>query len=129
MLYEDILGGTGATLHAINDDYIRTGSDSQFDVIESPSCSELDIDGLLPVRGLAEFTDLDRQVIRSCPVRVARSRTLVNAGREGSHRGDAFTNFLSEQHASSTRFCPLAYHDLDCIGLLQMLWVKSVARR
>jgi len=67
---EHVLGGAGAALHPVDDDHVGTRGDRQLDVVDDPGGAELDVDRLLPGRGLAQLLDLDTEVVGADPVRV-----------------------------------------------------------
>ena len=101
----------------------------ELDVVVRAGRADLDVDRLLPVGDLAQLADLDRQVVRPGPVRVAAGRALVDADRQGAHPGDALGDLLAEQHAAAAGLGALAEHDLDRVGLAQVVGVHAVAGR
>ena len=100
----------------------------ELDVVEGPGCADLDVDRLLPVGHLAQFLDLDGQVIRAGPVGVAAGRTLVHTFRQRTHLGHARVHLLAQQHAAAARLGALADHHLDGVGLAQVVRVEAVTR-
>src|SRR5262249_56449337 len=93
--------------------------DGELDVVIDPGRAELDVDGLLPAGGLAQFLDLDPQVIGAGPVRVPGRGSLVDAGRQRPHVRDPGADLLAEQHAPATRLGALPDHDIEAVPGLQ----------
>ncbi len=81
VLDEGPLRGGRAALHAVDDDDVRAGMHGQLHVVEHARGAHLHVDGLFPVRDLAQFLDLDGQVVRPGPVRMTARRALVDAFR------------------------------------------------
>ena len=71
MLDEDILRGGRAALHAINHHSIGSSLHSQSSVVVGTSGTDFHIDRHLPVGDLAQFDDLDLEIIGAGPVWVA----------------------------------------------------------
>ena len=59
---------------------------------------------------------------------MAAGRALVDAFRQRAHLGDALGDLLAEQHAAAAGLGALADHDLDGVGLAQIVRVHAVAR-
>ncbi len=129
MLDEHLLGGGGAALHAVDDHDIGAGVHGQLHVVVGAGGADLDVDRLLPVGDLAQFVDLDGQVVGAGPVRVPAGRALVDALGQGAHSCDAFGDLLAEQHSAAAGFGALAEHHLDRVGLAQVVRVHPVPRR
>ena len=55
-------------------------------------------------------------------------RALVDALRQRAHLGHALGNLLPEQHAAAAGLGALPDHDLDGVGLAQIVRVHAVAR-
>ena len=87
VLDEDVLGGRGAALHAVDHDDICAGGHGQLHVMVDPGGADFDVDRDGPVGGLAQLLDLDAQVVGADPVGVAAGRALVDAGRAGCAYG------------------------------------------
>ena len=83
VLDEHLLGGGGAALHAVDHDDVRTGVHGQFHVVVGAGGADLDVDRLLPVGDLAQFVDLDGQVVGAGPVRVPAGRCAGRCPRAG----------------------------------------------
>ena len=129
MLDEHLLGGGGAALHAVDHHHVGAGVHGELHVVVGPGGADLDVDRLLPVGDLAQFVDLDGQVVGAGPVGVPAGRALVDAFGQGAHTRDAFGDLLPEQHAATAGFGALAEHHLDGVGLAQVVGVHPVARR
>ena len=56
-------------------------------------------------------------------------RALVDALRQRAHARDALGDLLPQQHSAAAGFGALAEHDLDGVGLAQVVGVHPVARR
>ncbi len=91
------------------------------DVVIGPRAADLDVDRLLPVGDLAQLEDLDLEVVRAGPVGMAAGGALVDALGQRAHVGDAVGDLLAEQHAAAAGLGALADHDLDRVGLAQVV--------
>ena len=129
MLDKDLLGGAGAALHAVEHDDVGPGLDRELDIVARPRRADLDKDRLFPIGELAQFLDLDRQIVGAGPVRVAAGAALVDAGGQGPHLGDPLGDLLPEQHAAAARLGSLADDDLDCLAGAQMARGRSRSAR
>src|SRR6202035_5506716 len=129
MLDKNLLSGAGAALHAIEHDDVGPGLDGELHVEARPCRADLDKDRLFPIGELAQFLDLDRQIVGTGPIRVTAGAALVNPGRQGAHLGDPLGNLLPEQHAAASRLRALANDDLDRLAGAQMARVEAIARR
>src|SRR5258708_17725142 len=129
MLDEDVLGGAGAALHAVEDDNIGSRYDRQGDIVFRSRRTDLDVNGLLPIGDLAQLLNLDLEVIRAGPVGMAACAPLVDPGRQRPHPGDALGDFLAEQHAAAAGLRALADNDLDGVAAAHVLGIDAVARR
>ena len=69
------------------------------------------------------------EVVGAGPVRVPAGGALVDALGQGAHPGDALGDLLPEQHSAAAGLGALAEHDLDGVGLAQVVGVHPVARR
>ena len=128
MLDEHGLGGGGTALHSVHDDDVRAGVHAELDVVKGARGADLDVDGDLPVGDLAQFLDLDREIVRPGPVRMPAGGSLIHALGQRAHAGDALVDLLAEQHAAAARLGALADDDLDRVGLAQVVGIKPVAR-
>ena len=89
VLDEDVLGRRRPALHPVDDDHVGTRLDRELDVVVRARRADLDEDRLLPVGDLAQLVDLDLEVVRSRPVRVAATRCAgrcPSAGRASRRR-------------------------------------------
>ena len=109
------LRSSGAALHAVEHNYIGTRFNRQRNIVIRPCGADFDVDGFFPVSDFAQFGDFDFEVIRPRPVRVTAGRALVYALRQAAHFGDAFTDFLPQQHTATAGFGSLTNHHLDGI--------------
>ena len=126
---EHLLGGGGTALHSVDDHDIGAGVYGEFHVVVRAGGANLDVDRLLPVGDLAQFVDLDGQVIGSGPIGVPAGRALVDALGQGAHTCHAFGDLLAQQHSATAWFCALAEDHLDRVGLAQVIGVHAVPRR
>ena len=129
MLNEHVLRRRGSTLHAVDHDCVGPGLHRQCGVIVGPRRAALDVDRFLPVGDFAQFQNLDRQIVRTRPVRVAAGGTLVDSDRKRAHLGNAFGDLLAEQHSSPARLCALPHDHLDCIRPAEVIRVHAVSGR
>ena len=98
-------------------------------VIIGPRAADLDVDRLFPIGDLADFQDLDFQIIRAGPVGVAAGRALVNPFGKVAHLGDAVADFLTQQHAAAAGFGALPHDDFDAVRAAQVVGVHAVTAR
>ncbi len=126
---EHVLRCRGAALHAVEHDDIGAGLHGKRRVIIGACAADLDVDRLFPVGDLAQFHDLDFEIVRTGPVGMTAGGALVDALRQVAHIGNAVGNLLAEQHAAATGLGALANHDLDRVGTAQVLRVHAVTRR
>ena len=126
---KDILRCGGAALHTVKHHDIGTGLHSQCSVIIGTCAADFDIDRLLPVSELAQFKNLDFEIVRPGPVRMPAGRTLVDALGQRAHCGDAVRNLLAEQHTAATGLGALSDHNFDRVGTAQVARVHAVAGR
>ena len=127
MFDKDLLGCRGAALHSVDDDDVRPGLDCQHGIEISPGSPYLDVDGFFPIGNLPQFPDLDRQVVRPGPVRVAAGAALVDPFRQVAHLRNPGADLLAQQHAASPRFGALAHHHFNGIRPAQVIRVHPVA--
>jgi len=71
-------------------DRVRARFRRQLDVVGHVRGSELDVDRNLPISRLAQLFDLDDQVVRTDPIRMANRAALVDPRRQLAHVGDLF---------------------------------------
>ena len=128
MLDEDVLRRGGSALHPVDDDHVGARLDRELHVVVSARRADLDEDRLLPVGDLAQLVDLDLEVVRSRPVRMAARAALVDPRRQIAHGRDAVGDLVSEQHPAPARLGALADHDLDRVRAPQVVRVQAVAR-
>ena len=72
---------------------------------------------------------VDQRSASRHPDWVARRGPLVDARRQGAHRGHPLGDLLPEQHAAAARLGALADDDLDRVGPPQVVGVEPVPRR
>ena len=129
MLDEHLLGGGRAALHAVDDHDIGARVHGEFHVVVGAGGADLDVDRLFPVGDLAQFVDLDGQVVGPGPVGVPAGRALVDALGQGAHAGHALGDLLAQQHSATAGLGALAEDHLDRVGLAQVVGVHPVPRR
>ena len=129
VLDEDLRARCGAALHSVEHHDVGARLHRQLDVVEDAGGAELHVDRHLPVADLAQLGDLDRQVVRARPIRMAARRPLIDAGGERTHGGHSPAELLTEQHATPARLRTLPDDDLDRIGAAEVVRVEAVARR
>ena len=59
---------------------------------------------------------------------MAAGRALIDISRQGAHLGDAFGDLLAQQHPAAAGLGTLAQHDLDRVGLAQVVGIHAIAR-
>ncbi|MNR24910.1 hypothetical protein D3C85_1420260 [compost metagenome] len=126
VLDEHFLGRRSTTLHAIEHDNVSTGFHCQLDVVVRAARANLHVDRFFPIGDFTDFSNLDRQVVRPCPVRVTARRTLIDADRQGSHSSNTLGDFHAQQHAATAGFGALTQNDFDGIGLAQIVRIHAV---
>ena len=127
VVHQRVGGGAGAALHAVHHDHVGAGLAGQLDVVGHAAGADLDVDGNLPVGGLAQLLDLDDQVVGPDPIGMAHGRALVNPDRQVADVCDLLRDLLAEQHAAGSRLGALADADLDGVGLAQVVQAEAVA--
>ena len=90
--------------------------------------TELELDRDLAVGRFADLLDLERQIVGSQPVGMARRRALVDPAGQRAHFGDLIGDLLAHEVAAETDLAPLADEELAAIGQAQMVRVEAVAR-
>ena len=76
----DMRAGARAAFHGVDVDRIRIALHRHADVVIDARRAELQLDRNLVVGGLADFLDLERQIVGPQPVGMAGRRALVDAG-------------------------------------------------
>ncbi len=127
MFDEDSLCRCSAALHAIDDHDVRTGVNCELYVVEYAGSTDFYVDGLFPVRDLAQLADLDGEIVRAGPVGMTARGTLIDAFRQRAHLRDPRIHLLSQQHAAAARLGALPDHDLDGIGAAHIVRIEAVA--
>ncbi len=89
--------------------------------------AELQLDRDLPVGRLADFLDLERQIVGPEPVRMTGRRALVDAGRQRAHFGHLVGHLLAHQMAAEADLAALADEELAGVGQPQVVRVEAVA--
>src|SRR5215510_1159004 len=89
MLDEHLLRRSSSALHTVQDDSVRASFYSERNVVIRPRRAHFDVDRLLPVRDLTQFVDLDLQIVRAGPIRMATGRALIDPFRQRAHLGNA----------------------------------------
>src|SRR3984957_13781514 len=120
--------GAGAAFHRIDVDRVGTALYSHAHVVIDARRTELKLDRDLVIGGFADLFDLERQIVRSEPVRVPGRRALVDAGRQRAHFGDLVRHLLAHEVAAETDLAALADEEFASIGDPQMMRIEPVAR-
>src|SRR2546421_997352 len=128
LLRGDVRPGAGAALHAVDVNTVRPGLGRHAHVVIHARRAQLELDRDLPVRGFTDLLDLERQVIGTKPVRMARGGALVDARGERAHLGDLIRHLLAHQVTTQAHLAALADEELAGIGEAQMIRVETVAR-
>src|SRR5581483_4612320 len=89
---------------------------------------ELELDGDLPVGGLPDLLDLEREVVGTEPVGMTRWRALVDAGGKRAHLRHLVGDLLAHQMAAEADLAALADEKLAGVGETQMMRVETVTR-
>ncbi len=118
-----------SALHAIDHDHIRAGVHSQLHVVKDASGADLHVNGLFPIRHLAQLANFDGEIVGAGPVRMTARRALVDALGQRAHLRNARADLLPEQHPATARLCALPDHDFDGVGFAQIVGVEAVAGR
>jgi hypothetical protein len=67
-------------------------------------------------------------ISRISAILIARSSGPVDADRQGAHARHPLGDFHAQQHATTAWLGTLAQHNLDGVGLAQVIRVHPVAR-
>src|SRR5262249_59486293 len=113
---EALVARGGASLHSVQHDHVGPGLDRERDIEVGPRGADLHVDGLAPVGDLPELADLDLEIVRAGPIRMAAGAALVDALRQVAHLGHAIRDLLAHQHAAAARLRALADNDPDGAG-------------
>ena len=98
-------------------------------VVVDPRCAQLELDRDLPVGGFSRnLFDLQRQIVRSQPVRMAGRRALIDTGRQRAHLGDLVGDLLAHEVTTQTDLAALADEKLAGVGQTQVMRIEAVAR-
>ena len=65
---------------------------------------------------LADLLDLERQIVRPQPVRMAGRRALIDAGGQRTHLGDLIGDLLAHEMAAQANLAALADEELAGVG-------------
>ncbi len=120
--------GTGTAFHAVDIDAVRSGLRRHADVVIDASRAELQLDRNLAVRGLADFLDLEGQIVGPQPIRMTGGRTLIDAGGQRAHLGHLIGHLLAHEMAAEADLAALADEELAGVRQAQMVRVETVAR-
>ena len=112
----EVRAGAGAAFHAVDVDAVRVALHRHAHVVIDARRAELELDRDLPVGGLADLLDLEREIVRAEPVGVAGRRALVDAGRQRAHLGHLVGDLLAHQMAAEADLAALADEELAAIG-------------
>src|SRR5689334_14448365 len=112
LLRGDVRSRAGAALRAVQVDGVRTAFGSHPDVVVDAGGAQLELDRYLVVGRLADFLDLQRQVVWPEPVRVARRAPLVDAGWQRAHLGDLLGDLLPHQVTAEANLAALPDEEL-----------------
>ena len=123
---EHRLGCGGSALHAVHNHHVGPGNGCQLHIVEGAGGTHLHINRLFPIGDLAQFPDLDHQVIRPGPVWMAAGRALVHPFGQVPHARHPRVDLLPEQHATPPRLGALPDDDLDRVGAAQVIRVKAI---
>jgi len=85
------------------------------------------VDRLLPICRFSNFLNLDGKIVGPGSIRMAAGATLIDALRQLPHAGNAFVDFLPEQHTTATRLGPLANDDFDAVRTPEIIRIYAVA--
>ena len=110
-----VLRRSRATLHAIDNDDIGAGFDGQCYIVTHSRGPDLYVDRDLPVSDLAQFLNLDGQIVRPRPVRMPAGGTLVNVVWQVTHLRHTFRDLVSQQHAAAAGLGALPDNNFESI--------------
>ena len=103
---------SGRTFHAVDVYGVGIALHGHAHVVVDTRRTQLELDRDLPIGRLTDFVDLERQVIRAQPVRVARRRALVDSRWQRTHLGDLIGHLLAHEVAAETDLAALADEEL-----------------
>ena len=126
VLQQHLCRCTGAGQHAVDDDGIGPGLGCQLHIVVHTTGPEFHVNRNSPVGGLAQLLDLDGEVIRAKPVRMAGRTALVYAQGQVPHFGHIVLYLHAHQHPARSWFGALAHHYLNSLGTHQVVRVESV---
>ncbi len=128
ILGREMRTGAGRAFHAVDIDRIRSALDRHAHVVIDARGAELELDRNLVIGRLANLLDLEREIVRTQPVGMARRRALVDAGGQRAHLRHLVRHLLAHEMSAEADLATLADEELAAIGQLQMVRVEAVAR-
>ena len=122
-----VLRRSRATLHAVDNNDIGAGFDGQCNIVLYSRRPDLDVDRDLPVSDLAQFLNLDCQIIRPRPVRMPAGATLIDSLWQVTHLRHTFCNLVPKQHAATAGLCALPDDNFESIRPPDIVRIKPIA--
>ena len=116
LLRREVGAGAGAALHAVDVDGVRIALDRHAHVVVHARRPQLELDGDLPVRRLADLDDLQGEVVGTEPIRVAGRRTLIDAGGKAPHLRHLVGHLLPHEMPAEPHLASLPDEELARIG-------------
>ena len=113
LLCRDVRAGPRPALGAVEIDDVRAALGGHADVVVDPCGAELQLDRDPVVGRLADLLDLEREVVRAKPVRMARGRALVDSRRQRAHLRDLLGHLLAHQVPAEADLAALSDEELD----------------
>src|SRR5207249_11153113 len=84
-------------------------------IVVDASGAELQLNWNLPVRRLADFLNLEREIVGTEPVGMPRGRALIDAGGQRTHFGDLIGDLLAHQVPAEADLATLPDEELAAI--------------
>ena len=128
ILGRDMRTGAGAAFHRVDIDEVGSALHRHAHVVIDARGAELQLDRDFPIGRLADLLDLEREIVGSEPIGMARRRALVDAGGQRAHLGHLVGHLLPHQMAAKPDLAALADEELARVGEPQMMRVEAVAR-
>ena len=119
---------SGAAFHTVDVNGIRIAFYCHPHVVIDSRRTQFQLYRNLPIRGFANFLDLQRQIIRTQPIRMPCRRPLVDTRRQRPHIGHLVGHFLAHQVTTQTNLTTLANKEFTAIRQDKVVRVEAIAR-
>ncbi len=117
----------GAALHAVDVNAVGVGLCRHAHVVVDARSAQLQLNRDLPVGGLADLLDLERQIVGAQPVWMTRGRALIDARRQRAHLGHLVGDLLTHEMTAETDLAALPDEELARVGQAKVVRIEAVS--